>query len=141
MTIALGFVHGQGVVLAADTEVTTYGRKSHRAKLGYFEYPDGRFAFAMAGNAAYADSTLTKMKMALQQSSAPVDVPSRVEECIDSEYKRVVYPDTQGVSDGSAHFWFLFAFRPHAGKYELWATNANAVHRVDNFSALAWARR
>lgn len=135
MTIALGFVHSGGVLLAADTEVSTYAWKDQQAKIGHFEYPGGRFAFGVAGNKNYALSTVEKIREALHKDDGRT-VSIIAEDVLNAEYQRLVYSNPTHASDLGAPFWLLFAFRPYGGRYELYSTDANSVRRVDSFECI-----
>lgn len=136
MTIALGLVHSSGVLLAADTEISTYSWKSQRAKIRHFEYPGGRFAFAVAGNANYALSTVDKIREALHENDDGRTVPSIAEDVLNNECQRLVYSNPTHASDPGAPYWLLFAFRPYGGKYELYSTDANSVRAVELFECI-----
>lgn len=126
MTIAAGFVHREGVLLCADTELTAAIHKLHASKIFHFDSALGRFAFVFAGNVHNAIATLQKIEAKVKRSKQ--NAISVVEHVLDTEYKRLVL--CQPVQFHDDHdFAFIIAFKPPKGPVEMYVTDATAVWR------------
>lgn len=119
MTIAAGFVHREGVLLCADTELTGATRKLQASKIFHFDCALGRFAFVFAGHVPNSLGTLQKIRHRLM--SARKNAIGVIEAVLGHEYRRLVIE--QPVCDqGDLGFSFIFAFKPPKGRAQLWAT-------------------
>jgi hypothetical protein len=126
MTIAAGFVHREGVLLCADTELTAGDRKLHASKIFHFDCALGRLAFVFAGNVHNAIATLQKIEARVKRSRQ--NAMSVVEHVLDTEYKRLVLchpPQFQDDHD----FALIIAFKPPKGSVEMYFTDAVAIRR------------
>jgi 20S proteasome alpha/beta subunit len=54
VTIALGLLYQDGVLLCADTEMTGWSMTIHDSKIGYIDRGDVNVGIACAGNAAFS---------------------------------------------------------------------------------------
>lgn len=115
MTIAAGFAHREGVLLCADTELTTGHRKLHASKIFHFDCALGRFAFVFAGHVHNAVATLQKIEAAL--TKARRNALGVMEHVLDREYKRLVLSRPAPFQD-DFDFALIFAFRPQRDKYK-----------------------
>jgi hypothetical protein len=126
MTIAAGFVHREGVLLCADTELTAGDRKLHASKIFHFDCALGRFAFVFAGHVHNAIATLQKIEAAVTKARRnPMGV---VEHTLDREYKRLVLCQPVQFHD-AFDFSLIIAFRPPKGGVEMYFTDAAAIRR------------
>jgi hypothetical protein len=125
MTIAAGFVHSEGVLLCADTELTAGDRKLQASKIFHFDCALGRFAFVFAGNVHNAVATLQKIEAVSKARRSAVGV---VEHVLDREYRRLVL--CQPVQFHDVHdFSLIIAFRPPKSRVEMYFTDAVAIRR------------
>jgi hypothetical protein len=126
MTIAAGFVHREGVLLCADTELTAGDRKLHGSKIFHFDSALGRFAFVFAGNVNNAVATLQKIEVAV--CKARQNAMGVIEHVLTREYTRLVL--CQPVQFHDAHdFSLIIAFKPPKGPVEMHVTDAMAIRR------------
>jgi hypothetical protein len=65
MTIAAGFVHSGGVLMAADTLISGGAISRHQSKITGYRFDDGTAVFAFAGLVDYAEA-------AIQQCEGPL---------------------------------------------------------------------
>jgi hypothetical protein len=66
VTIAAGFACLDGVMLCADTEVSTWQSKTHESKLDFVEFNGGKAIFAYAGHVRFAKCAIQKCKRRLE---------------------------------------------------------------------------
>lgn len=126
MTIAAGFVHREGVLLCADTELTAGDRKLHASKIFHFDCALGRFAFVFAGHVHNAVATLQKIEAALMKARQnPLGV---IEHVLDREYNRLVLSQPLQFHD-AFDFALIFAYKPPKGRVQMYFTDAIAIRR------------
>ncbi len=126
MTIAAGFVHREGVLLCADTELTAGDRKLHASKIFHFDCSLGRLAFVFAGNVHNAIATLQKIETKVKCSKQ--NAMGVIEHVLDNEYKRLVLCHPAQFHD--AHdFSLIVAYKPPKGSVEMYFTDATAICR------------
>ena len=109
VTIAAGFLHRNGVLLCADTQVEQGEGKSDISKIHSFNCEGAKLAFA--GNHPFAISTIQECEARLKRT-APKDALAVVEHVLDAEYKRVVLSLPEQATDASVHYWLLVAICP-----------------------------
>ena len=122
MTIAAGFVHTEGVLLCADTELTAGDQKLQGSKIFHFDSPSGRFAFVFAGHLYNAVATLHKIRDRIISSGShgrPLDV---VESVLDCEYRRLVLSQPE-YEHATLDFWFIVAYKPVSGPVQMHVTD------------------
>jgi hypothetical protein len=137
MTIAAGFVCREGVLLCADTEHTGWSAKFHESKLGEFEIPGGKLAFALAGNTSFAWSVMQKCRRLLQ-TVPPEKTLSELERILDREYRRNVLSNPG--RDQNYHYWLLIAIWSPGHRVRLYATNETAIREVTTFDCIGIGR-
>ena len=132
MTIAIGFVCIDGVLLCADTEHTGFTSKTHHAKIDNFEVPNGRVCFALSGSSALAWAAMEKCKKQLQKKASD-DLASDIEQILDEEYRRNVltHPDYVNLE-----YQFLIGICATGKRVELYATTRTAMRRISNFECI-----
>lgn len=134
MTVALGFVHRDGVTLCADTEATgNDNRKLHISKLANFETPVGRFGVVFAGNSSNAISTIQKIqdKLTRSHSSQPLMV---VEHVLDTQYRRLVY-DTPKALWAAHDFDLIIAHQPPRGRVAMYVSEGVSLREETDYAA------
>lgn len=124
MTIAAGFVHKDGVILCADTELTAGDKKLQGSKLFHFDCPSGRFAFVFAGHLYNAVSTLQKIRTRL--STVKRNGLEEVEAVLDREYRRLVISQPDYLHH-SLDFAFIFAFQPLRSHVLMYVTDRVSI--------------
>jgi hypothetical protein len=137
MTIAAGFVCREGVVLCADTEHTGWSAKFHDSKLGDFEIPGGKIAFALAGNTSFAWAVMEKCKRLLQTIPHEKTL-TELERILDREYRRNVLSNPG--RDQSYHYWLLIAIWSPGKRVALYVTNETAIREVTTFDCIGIGR-
>jgi hypothetical protein len=70
MTIAAGFLHEKGLLMCADTLLTSGVVSTHEAKLIGVGFHDGAVIFAYAGHADMAEAAIQQCELALRDTSA-----------------------------------------------------------------------
>ncbi len=132
MTIAVGVLCQDGVLLCADTEHTGWTSKSHDSKLEDFEVKNGKVCFALSGNSSLAWSAIEKCKRHLhgQPSNNLLD---NIEDILDKEYRRNVlsHPDYSNLD-----YQFLIALWRENDGIELYSTTMTALRRVRGFECI-----
>ncbi len=131
MTIAAGIIHNDGILLCSDTQIEFGAIKTHGPKMGWFDCPGGRIAFAIAGATAFALFAIQKCKRHVADIPPP-EVSSEVERILSEEYRRVVFDHPSYSSDPvRISYWFLLSLWSYAeGTVRLLATHENTSHEV-----------
>jgi len=137
MTIAVGFVHRNGVLLCADTQHETATMKSHATKLHRCEYWDGHAAFAYAGNSAFAVAAIQKCMKRISASNKGEDPIFLAESVLETEYRRLVYRHPDRLIDPYLGYQVLLAVQRNSQETtELHASYEVSLRRVDVYEAI-----
>ncbi len=135
MTIALGVLARDGVVLAADTEYTWGYLKTSGEKIRSAECACGALAMAGAGDAGYLGAVCDDLVAEFQSYGKNVPVPrmkARFEGILVEFHKKHVVP--YGDSSSVA-FWLLLAFQRGRASY-LWSTCNGAMMRRAPYASI-----
>lgn len=131
MTIAIGFLHREGALLCADTQVEGWAAITHENKLACFDCPAGTVAFAFAGNTEFASSAIQKCARKLKRLSNSDNLAHIIESTLEDEYRRVVFGHPDRRDDPlPLDYSFLIAVRPTGGQVELFRTHEIVMHAV-----------
>ena len=84
MTIVAGFVHRDGVLLCADTQMESGAALTHAPKIGAFDFAGGKVAIAFAGNTRSAEVTIQKLAKVLRRLDGHEDVIAEFEGVLDT---------------------------------------------------------
>jgi 20S proteasome alpha/beta subunit len=135
MTIAAGMLYNGGVLLCADTQFETSTAKSQDPKVGSFEFPSGKVAYAMAGNGPFAKAAIQKCNRRLQRP-----ITNSIEEALESvhekEYRRHVLQHPSHAYDVTLHYWLLLAVWVQGHSPILYSTSGTAMLEVDGEECL-----
>jgi hypothetical protein len=106
LTIAIGLLHKEGLLLGVDTQVTGPDTKEHESKLREFRHGKNKVFSAYAGHSPFANAALDKIGRRLQ-SEPKGDTLKLLEQIHQSEYKRLVHthPDRH-----DTQLWYQFLF-------------------------------
>jgi 20S proteasome alpha/beta subunit len=127
MTIAAGFVYKDGVLLCADTQQEGGAIKFDRPKIGLFECPGGKVAFALAGNVQFAMSAIQKCADGLKVTE-PQNTITTLEAILEHEYRRHVYDHPRYKEDDALGYSFLICFWPSGSEAtSLFVTHEHAL--------------
>lgn len=135
MTIAAGFVHRDGVLLASDTLHEGYGYRIYESKIRHFNCPAGMVAFTYAGNAKAAIATIQKCKNEMRRFSQK-DILAEVERIHAREYTAKILSLPTQSSDWNLHYQLLVAVRPLGGAAELYETDQLNFSPVTTYQCL-----
>ena len=135
VTIAAGFVHADGVLLGADTELTAPAVKMHGQKISYFDCKAGRIGFAFAGNVGFATVVIQLLERKLRLLDVPHPLPV-IEKLIDREYRRLVHRHPFYGHDPGLDFGFVFAIQREGHPVELFATEGVTVQRIPTYKCI-----
>jgi hypothetical protein len=131
VTIAIGFLHQDGVLLCADTQVESWLATTHENKLACFDCPAGAVALAFAGNAEFALSAIEKCARKLKRLSNSDNLTHVIESTLEDEYRRVVFGHPDRRDDPlPLDYSFLIAVRPTGGQVELFRTHEIVMHSI-----------
>ena len=134
MTIAMGFVCNDGIVLSADSQITTSLTKSHEAKIQHFDFKGGKAAFVYAGNVNFSLSAYQKVKKELIQEP-PQDPLAKIESILEREYRRNVLKHPGHSADDSLDYQFLIAFWKD-GIARLFMSDRTTLVEVDHWEPI-----
>lgn len=127
MTIAAGFVYKDGILLCSDTQQEGGAIKFDRPKIGLFECPGGKFAFALAGNVQFAMSAIQKCAGDLKITE-PQNTITTLEAILEHEYRRHIYEHPKYKEDDSLGYSFLISFWPNGSDMaSLFVTHEHAL--------------
>ncbi len=129
MTIAVGLVHREGVLLCADTELTGQASKSYAAKVRHFECKWGRIGIAYAGNEDNAAVVSEKLEKALKSLRIKDTLP-KIEEIVEVQYRRLVY---RNPNPNNADYALLLVLRPKGKQASLYVTSEIAVRAINTY--------
>jgi hypothetical protein len=106
LTIAIGLLHKEGILLGVDTQVTGPDLKDHESKLREFKHGNAVVFSAYAGHGPFANAALDKIGRKLA-SEPRGDTLKLLEQAHQSEYKRLVHghPDRD-----NSQLWYQFLF-------------------------------
>ena len=137
MTIAVGLLCKEGVLLCADTEHVSWQTKDHESKIHSVTFPGGRSVFAYAGNDRFAISAIQKCAKRLKVAARlkKFDPQSEIEAVLDKEYRRNVLSHPSQDSDISLHYEFLVAVW-HGNQSKLFITSLTAMDEVHGFDCI-----
>ncbi|HEY3939275.1 MAG TPA: hypothetical protein VGL97_17720 [Bryobacteraceae bacterium] len=135
MTIGIGMICRDGVLLGADTEVTGWSSKTHEEKIITFECPYGKIGFVMAGNGVFAQSAIQKCQAGLR-ATPPERTIDKIEKILEREYRRHVFQHPSYATDPSLGYQFLIAFWSTNGSVSLFSTNQTAIRKVNGFECI-----
>lgn len=134
VTIAAGFVHRDGVLLCADTELTAGALKLRGAKVAEIKAATGHLAVVFAGHVHNAVATIQKMERKLQTYRGD-DPMGQLERLIGAEHERLVL--TRHLHEQPEYdFSFIIAFKPPHGKVQMHATDGPAMWREKHYKAI-----
>jgi 20S proteasome alpha/beta subunit len=126
MTIALGVLAKDGVVLAADTELTWGYLKTSGEKIWTTEAKAGALAIAGAGLGGYLEAVSQQLIDDFQSLHKPIaseQIKKRFEKILAAFHKAHVMPYGEAAS-----IWFLIALQ-HGKETDLWATHSGVIWR------------
>lgn len=141
MTLALGFVCRDGVVLAADSELSNSFARSDGDKIWYLRFPLGagnptlKVGVAGAGHVAF----LTYAKDLIQARLLPTmgldQAQAAIGEVLKELYREHIYSYGQPNERDHLNVYFLVGIAAHDGR-RLLATELTAVNRVTRYQAI-----
>ena len=134
MTIAAGLLCREGVLLAADTEHTSWQTKSHASKIEIIPFQDGKVGLAGAGNTAFVSSAIRKFRDALTRTKT-TDPLAIIESVHEKEYRRNVLKHPNHATEQDLHYWFLIGLW-RGDKTKLYVTSLTAVADVAGFDCI-----
>lgn len=135
MTIAAGILCADGIVLCADTEITTSTIKTTRGKLFHGYHTDqSRMACAVAGDFDFAKSALEYMGPVFQQEQPPglENMRDAVADSIGDMYENHVWKNPVNQRD----FSLLVGGWTKTEGLRLWKTVETVIHEVSGYDAL-----
>jgi 20S proteasome alpha/beta subunit len=134
MTIAVGFLHRDGVLLAGDTEHGAY-TKFHESKLRHVICEDGKAIFAYAGNARAAWAAIDQCERKLNEAGRSTGIRATIEAALDRRYRRDVlsHPD---YNDENVYYRLLIGIQSRGAKAEFYATQRNALYPVTAYDCI-----
>ena len=139
MTIALGFVYSDGVMLGADSQFTVGSSKVEGLKVGHFEASWGKVAVTFAGNVDYATAAFQKCERAAELSdtrSAPLDA---IEEILSDFYKEHIFAHPGYQSGGDFDYSMMLAIKLDKERNaKLYRTQDTILREVRSFDSV-WA--
>jgi hypothetical protein len=134
MTIAAGFIHSEGVLLASDTLHEGPGYKFYDPKLRHCNCPAGKVAFAYAGNTRAALAAIRKHDRALEGFSGSIG--TKLERLHTYEYTQKILNDPAQAYDSNFHYDLLIAVRPKGRPVELYLTSRLSFTPVNTFECI-----
>jgi hypothetical protein len=132
LTIAAGFVCQDGVVLCADTEITTWQSKSHESKIDFVEFSGGKAAFTYAGHVRFANCAIQKCKGRLVTGGA-ANMLEDIESILDQEYRRNVLSHPDQATNGSLHYEVLIGLVSEHDRARLYVSSQTAIQEVTSW--------
>jgi 20S proteasome alpha/beta subunit len=140
MTIALGVLASDGVVLAADTEYTWGYLKTSGEKIWTAE-ADGAMAVTGAGASDYLEAISQQLLAAFAGSGRKVSVAGlerKFTRVLAAFHEKHVIPFSR-FSQDQIEFWLVIALR-RKGKSYLWATGKNNLRACSRYAAAGVGR-
>ena len=130
MTIGIGMLCAEGVLICADTEHNAWAEKSHESKVHSFGFPGGRVLYAYAGHTQFATAAMQACERRLNAVAIRegFDPRKEIERLLDKEYRRNVSTNPNATS-GELAYRFLIALS-YAGRVRLFATLDTAMPEV-----------
>lgn len=135
MTIAAGFACLDGVMLCADTEVSTWQSKTHESKLEFVEFNGGKAIFAYAGHVRFAKCAIQKCKRRLESLDGE-DALTEIELILDYEYRRNVLGHPDQSTNSSLHYELLFGLLAQGDRARLYVTSQTAVQEISSWAPI-----
>lgn len=126
MTIAVGVLARDGVVLAADSEITWGYLKTSGEKIRSAQGRSGALAIAGAGAAAYfaaIGDELIDAFQSFQKRTSAAHIRGRFGDILSAFHAKHVVPYGESAS---VSFWLLFALQQGRNSY-LWSTHSAAI--------------
>jgi 20S proteasome alpha/beta subunit len=141
MTVAVGLVCHNGVVLAADTEVTYLGGTGKRNESKIF--PINREAgcyLTYTGDPEFAKELVDRLRDRIKNNCDP----EMIKVAMQSEYRDMLNEERVAGGDATVPAWFLLTVRTdirtqgkiHDYKTDLYNARGNRFFRVDRYAAL-----
>ena len=131
MTIAAGFVHRNGVMLCADSQIETATVKGFGAKVGSINGSGCKLAYAIAGNLTLATAAIQKCERILLHALKTSDPLAQIETVLSKAYVANVQSSPNYNSDPNLQYYILIAYQ-HNGTVTLHAMHETAMYRVDS---------
>jgi 20S proteasome alpha/beta subunit len=143
MTIAAGFVYDEGLILCADTKITT-AIKTHESKLVECIYRDRKCytAFAVAANdLKFAKSAIDSCEEAVAKvnfADASVNIETirkTIQSALTKFYKDHVFPNPDQSQDGIVYFDLLIGIWLK-GQTRMFVSRQTVLYPVDEYECL-----
>lgn len=136
MTIGIGFLCGDGVVLSADTQVTDSLTKTDQNKIFQITMPTGgKAAFAYSGNTSFALTCFQKIKRSLEGTNRK-DPKEEIEQIFYKEYHRQVLRHPDHASNTSLDYDYLTALWRPGGAAKLHLLQRGSMYEVESWAAI-----
>lgn len=134
MTIAVGLVFKDGILLAADTEITDGDLKYTQSKIVSHTQPGVSVAFAFAGDVAEARMAIDEIIASLGESGVTTHrgVLGVVKAELSDIYARIILPRTMATQENPRSFYLLIAVWAE-GTCRLWSSTGAAVNAVGGY--------
>lgn len=135
MTIAAGFVHRDGVLLCADTQITNQSLKVHAQKVRHFDTKAGRIGIAYAGDVAVAITVIQTLEQKLKTLNVQNPLPI-IRKVVDREYRRLVFSHPHFGYEHGPDVSLVLAVQLAGAEVKLYATQQVAVHEISTYRCL-----
>jgi hypothetical protein len=138
VTIALGLLVDESVVIGADTEISYGALKSEGCKIYWPESAGGDLVVTGAGGVDYIEAVYQELKsIFLRHPSASIqDIEDRFKKELKDFYREHVVPFAQYPLEERPEFALIISIRRH-GTIHLWETAKNTMRRpLSSFAAI-----
>jgi ATP-dependent protease HslVU (ClpYQ) peptidase subunit len=133
MTIAAGFVFGDGVLLCADSQFTVGGSKLDGMKLGNFEASWGQVMVAFAGDVDFAAAAFQQFERERESDEAKADPIGAMADTFEDFYRRHVL-ERPGDDNAEFEYSLLLAVRLRFdGIVRLYRTYETILREIKSF--------
>jgi hypothetical protein len=131
MTIAAGILYTSGILLCSYSQIEQGNNKTYGSKMGFFDCPDGRLAYALAGASEFALSAVQKVRNSIVYPNE--DFYQRTERILGDEYRRVVFDNPLYLSApmANSYSFLLILFTP-TERPRLFVTTENSMRHAIN---------
>lgn len=135
MTLIAGVLCPDGLVFAADSEVTRGDLKTHGDKLRAFTSKGGTLVVGGAGESEYIGHAISRLRVAFRKLTAPNsgDVRGMLEQTLLTFHKEIVFPAWNLPEPEKPRVHLIVGFAGKNGDRALWATRDAAVSDADHF--------
>lgn len=134
MTIAAGFVHGEGILICADSEFQVGGYKGIGNKVGAIEGSWGKIITAVWGNPDYAVDALQRLELELNRGFK-TDLLTAVREILARAYSDLIFtrPDYAQSAQILYYGFVLGLYDDSTKQLRLCSTNDASLRELDSY--------